>query len=205
MTASCTLCNRVFRDSYDLKRHKGRKTPCVIGNNEQQFNQNSGLTIINNGIINVFVTAGNENLQDYDLEILIECLRNLNKTEPEAYMRAMKLITKLQEIITENPQNKNVRLKSTKSMTAELLTELGTWKQQPVRDIMDQVIRVRSGQLIHMKESIHQHNNRVFQVPLNKITWKHVEQFNMSGIEHEGPNHEYTRRARTTLKVALLE
>jgi len=51
------------------------------------------------------------------------------------------------------------------------------WKISPVDEVMDRLIRERSRQLLLMKQSIDQENQRVFKVPENRLTWNHLEQF----------------------------
>jgi hypothetical protein len=219
MKPSCTRCKKQFRDNYDLNRHSSRKTPCAVleiqtrTNNVPEINnksQNGNITIINNGTINqttinINVIMGQDDLSGIDVERIIDAWRNINKTTQEEYIRAGKLVTSFHSMVCENPLNNNVKLTNAKGISTMVLSPQGEWKRQPTDETVDQVIKVRSGQLISFRETIAQTNNRVFKIPTNQRTWKHIEQFSTHGREHQGPTHDQTRRLRTAVKVSLIE
>ena len=65
---------------------------------------------------------------------------------------------------------KTVKITSTKSMSALVVNEQGVWKHQPTEETVDQVLRVRSGQLVQFKDTIDQTNQRIFKIPTNQRT-----------------------------------
>lgn len=209
MTVQCTKCKYFFRDNYILTRHLNRKFPCIqqtkelICKNEKNIiingNVTNNVTVNNYFTINVF---GNEDLSHINAERIIEEWRLINKTDSEEYTRAGKLVTTFHGLVNENPNNHNIKLKNTKSMVTQILSNNG-WSKQPTHDIIDQTIKTRAGQLVTFKESIEECNQKVFKSEKNRKTWKHIESFEVDGRDHHGPN-DNTRRLRTNVRVALL-
>ena len=118
------------------------------------------------------------------------------------YIRAIKWITELHTIISENPLNHNVILKSVKAMTAKVFTENG-WVTKHTDQVIDDIFKIRSSQLLGMRDSIDAMNPRVLQAPTVLRTMKHVEQFEQDGFTHQGSDTD-TRRGRSEFKVALI-
>ena len=190
MPFSCEKCKKIFRDRYDLTRHTLRKNPCIF--TEPVKNETGGgITIINNGTINqttinIHFVLGNDDLSGIDVERIIDEWRSINKTTEEEYTRAGKLVTTFHSMVCENPINHNIKIKNERSICALSLDQNGDWKRESTDEILDKVIKVRSGQLIQFKESITQTNDRVFKVPSNQRTWKHLENFSVHGRDHQG-------------------
>ena len=203
MTFNCGKCNKSFRDNYALKRHTNKKTPCVhIILPEVLQDTQPNVTVINN-TININLVLGQDDISNFDPEKFIEEWRNINKLTHEEYIRAGKLIISFHEMVMENIKNHNIMLNSTKSMTAMVINNNGDWKHEPVDEVVDKVIKVRSGQLVSLKDTIEITNDRVFLSESNQRTWKHLEQFHKLGREHLGTGDQ-TRRLRTVVKVALI-
>ena len=208
MPFCCEKCKKTFRDRYDLNRHLLKKNPCIL---TQEFlkNDTAGITIINNGTINqttinIHFVLGNDDLSGINIERIINEWRTINKTTEEEYTRAGKLVTTFHSMVCENPTNRNIKVKNERSISGVSLDQNGEWKLHSTDEIVDKVIKVRSGQLIQFKESITQTNDRVFKVPSNQRTWKHLEKFSVHGRDHQGSSHDQTRRLRTSIKVALI-
>ena len=206
----CNVCKKFCRDKYDLKRHLARKVPCVFTEIQIKPIEVGGITIINNGTIhqttiNINFIMGHDDLSGIDIERIIDTWRNINKTTQEEYIRAGKLVTSFHSMVCENPINNNVKIASTKAMSALVLSPQGQWKQKPTDEIVDQVIKVRSGQLVQFRETIAQTNDRVFKIPSNQRTWEHIEKFSIHGRDHHGNSYDQTRRLRTSVKVSLVE
>jgi hypothetical protein len=203
MPFSCEKCKKIFRDRYDLNRHFLKKNPCIL---LLKNDKTPGITIINQTTINIhFMVLGNDDLTGIDTERIIDEWRSINKTTDEEYTRAGKLVTSLHSMVCENDVNHNVKIKNERSLSGVVsLGETGEWKKEPTDEIVDRVIKVRSGQLIQFKESIIQTNERVFKVPSNQRTWKHLEKFSVHGREHVGNSHDQTRRFRNSVKLSLI-
>jgi hypothetical protein len=154
-----------------------------------------------NTYIYVFV-LGEEQVNQVDITQFIDSWRTINRLSEEPFVRSGKLLTTFHEMVKQQPRNKNVVLKSTKAMTADVMTVDG-WKITPVGEAMDTLIRERSRQILSMKHSIDQTNERVFKVPSNLLTWSHLEQFKKYGRDHHGVGSQ-TREFRSSLKVAML-
>lgn len=207
MTYKCEKCNKVCRDSYDLKRHLARKFPCVnneIKNEIQKKEQSQAPTVIENQT-NFFITInvfGKEDLSHIDPERIIEHWRQINKTSQEEYVRAGKLVTTFHKLVNENPTNQNIKLSNIKSTATKVITQEGT-TFQPTPEAINDTIKTRAGQLVTFKDSIAEKNERVFQSKKNNLTWKHIEKFKDLGTEHRD-TYTNTRTIASNMKVALL-
>jgi len=193
MPICCKLCKRYYRDYYNLTRHLNKKKPC--GN----FNTNNE-KIINDKeiIINHF---GKENIV-IDLEQFIESWRQINKNDKDEYVCAGKLLTSFHRLLNENVLNHNIDLKNTKSMDTKVLSSNG-WSIESTHEIVDRVIKIRSGQLLTIKDQIIDHNQKVFKSEKNKKTWKHLENFQCLGSDHRGIGDQ-TRKLKCDVKIALI-
>ena len=203
MPFCCEKCKKTFRDRYDLNRHNLKKNPCVLIQ-EVLKNDTKIINIINQTTINIHFVLGNDDLSGIDPKRIIDEWRYINKTTEEEYTRAGKLVTTFHSMVCENPTNRNIKVKNERSISGVSLEQNGQWKLNSTDEIVDRVIKVRSGQLIQFKESITQTNDRVFKVPSNQKTWKHIEHFSVHGREHQGESHDQTRRLRNSVKVALI-
>jgi hypothetical protein len=201
--STCQTCKKCFRDSYDLKRHLNKKIPCTLMNkkNDKTPSKGNNITIINNNIININI-FGSEDLSHINIESIIEEWRNINKITNEEYIRAGKLITSFHGMVNQNPLNHNVLLQNPKSIVTKMISPTGVISK-PTNEVIDQTIKTRAGQLVNFKESIEEHNDRVFQSKKNINTWKHIEKFNKLGTSHTD-SYTNTRDVRTNMKVALL-
>ena len=213
MPFCCEKCGRPFRDNYNLKKHRERKTVCVfvpVSDNTPDASGNA-CTFINNGTINgtvnetvnVTVVLGKDTPTNFNADQFIESWRQINKTIPDEYIRAGKLTFTFNDMVIEE-FGKNVKIPNTKSMSALVLNEHGVWKHQPTEETVDRVLRVRSGQLVQFKDTIDQTNNRIFKIPTNQRTWQHLVQFSIQGIAHHAPTHAVCRQLRTLAKVELV-
>jgi len=207
MSYKCEKCNKVCRDSYNLKRHLARIVPCVnneIKNELQNKQQSQAPTVIENQT-NFFITInvfGKEDLSHIDPERIIEHWRQINKTSQEEYVRAGKLVTTFHKLVNENPTNQNIKLPNMQSRTTKVKTNEGIVCQS-TSDAINNTIKTRAGQLVTFKDSITEKNERVFQSKKNNLTWKHIEKFNDLGIEHRD-SYDNTRNLVTNMKIELL-
>ena len=204
MPFCCVKCGRPFRYNYTLKQHQARKTVCVFTQPPKDASGN--INFINNGTIqniNVTVVLGKDTPTNFNAEQFIDSWRQINKTTVDEYIRAGKLTFTFNDMVNEE-FGKTVKITSTKSMSALVVNEQGVWKHQPTEETVDQVLRVRSGQLVQFKDTIDQTNQRIFKIPTNQRTWKHIEQFSTQGLLHQGTTHDVCRRLKSLAKVALI-
>ena len=200
MPFSCEKCKKIFRDKYNLNTHLNRKNPCVSIDT-------SGVIIINNSIINnvnnITINVINNEMLSPDIpELLVNYMRETLNLGGESfdYIRAVKWITELHTQICKDPQNHNIQFKNIKSMTAKILTEHG-WVTKHTNELVDELFKIRSSQLIGLSNSINEYNPRVLKSPTIKRTMCHVSTFKSMGFNHQSTD---TRRARSEFKVALL-
>jgi hypothetical protein len=180
MEFRCEQCNKLFRDNYNLRQHLEKKKPC------------KAIVIIN--------PIRNESLSPDLPEQIISFMRESLALggEPFDYIRAVKWISELHTLICKNPLNQNVKLKSTKSMSGEMLTDRG-WVTKHTNNLLEEIFKIRSSQLIRLKESINNHNTKVLANTTIKRTMSHVSSFERSGFGYAFA----TRQARAEFKVAL--
>ena len=186
----------------NLKRKEVQIVPvCNTVNNTVNNTINNG-TINNMLNINVF---GQENLSHVTIERIVSEMRKINKTldSTEDYTRAGKWVIQFNCMVNENPENKNNRLPDSKSMITDVLTEKG-WKTKYTDDVVDETFRVRSGQLVQMKEQIEDHNPKVFRAETTQRSWNHLEQFKKRGFKHHGPGAA-NRKIKSAFKVGMID
>ena len=203
MSFCCENCRKPFRDQYNLNRHHSRKMVCVFTPPPDASGNNTTTAFINSGTINVTVVLGKDTPTNFNADQFIESWRQINKTIPDEYIRAGKLTFTFNDMVNQE-FGKNVKIPNTKSMSALVLNECGIWKHYPTDETVDRVLRIRSGQLVQFKDTIDQTNNRIFKIPTNQRTWKHLVQFSTHGIAHQASTHDVSRRLRTLAKVELL-
>jgi hypothetical protein len=225
MNYTCEKCSKIFRDNYGLKRHIARKIPCSNVKNKQNENvknkqnenenenvsqkiDSSGVTIINNGIMNIYNininTFKNEDLSHINAQQIIDMWRKINKTSNDTYIRSGLLISGLHDLIKKNEMNINVVLPNIRSEIIHVFTENG-WTIQPTIEIIDELIKTRAGQLISFKDDINETNNIVFKSKNNRQTWTINEKFNEKGIEHRIGNIDGNKRVLQNIKVGVLK
>jgi hypothetical protein len=205
----CNNCGKTFRDTFDLKRHNQRKKPCNKElnnvnkvnnvNNVNKVTDTSGNVYNFNLTINVL---GKEDLSHIDPVAIIDYWRNLNRDDNDEYVRAGKLVINFHGLVRQNPLNRNVTLSNFRSPVAKTVTETGVIVKETKETVSD-VVKTRAGQLVTFKDSIHNVNDRVFKVPKNVTTWKHIEQFGNKGLEHQD-SFINTRSVKTLAKVAII-
>jgi hypothetical protein len=228
----CRFCNKVLSRSVKLHNHyeickesekyrqqlkeqltenlklKEAKSISTIQNVPTTYNNSTINNTINNGTINNTLNInvfGQENLSHVTVERIVSEMRKINKTldSNEDYTRAGKWVIQFNCIVNENPENKNNRLPDAKSMITDVLTEKG-WKTKYTDDAVDETFRVRSDQLVQMKEQIEDHNPKVFRAKTTQRSWNHLEQFKKSGFNHHGPGAS-NRKLRSAFKVGMID
>jgi hypothetical protein len=205
MSYKCEKCNKICRDSYDLKRHLARKVPCVKNEIKTEIQNKQQVSTVIENQTNFFITInvfGKEDLSHIDPERIIEHWRQINKTSQEEYVRAGQLVTTFHKLVNENPTNQNIKLPNVRSQATKVTTQEGTVSKR-TPDAINNTIKTRAGQLVTFKDSIAEKNNRVFKSKKNNLTWKHIEKFNDLGIEHRD-TYNNTRNLASNMKFELL-
>jgi len=188
MNFKCEICGKNFRDNYDLNRHSLKKKKCEF---KEESNDTSN--------INIFKQ---EDLSHINAQKIVEILKKINKEITNTYIRAGKLIAEFQDYINENENNINVILSNSKSISVEVLRMYG-WIDEPILEILNELIRIRAEQLLSFKQSIQEINDRVFINKNNMQTWTEIEKFHKYGLEHTGIHGKSTSRLEQNIKVYL--
>jgi hypothetical protein len=83
----CYECGKYFRDSYDLKKHKNRKTPCLIRNIDEENKSNPYRCIYCNKILknkrNLIKHYDSCKIKNGGLDILYEKIKHEEKLQKE--------------------------------------------------------------------------------------------------------------------------
>ena len=232
MPVCCSLCNKCFRDKYNLTKHLSRKNPCIVklvspaspaspanpvganpvganpvGANPVGANPVPPGNVIINYVKNntlIINVFGEEDLSHIDPERIIESWRQINKSHSlsENYNCAGKLVTSFHYLVNENPSNHNIVLKNIRRSDTQLLSGCG-WSSVSTDEVLDQTIKTRACQLITFKKSIQSRNENIFRSERNNKTWKHLEKFQIKGIIHTD-SYDNTRHLKSSLKISLL-
>lgn len=211
----CRFCHKVLSRASILHKHifickeriryyeQLKKKTIIIPSGGCLIQNITNNNTINNNSININV-FGKENLSHVEIERIIDEMRKINKTiEPsEDYLRAGKWVISFNCIVNENPENINNYLPDAKSMVTETLTEHG-WVKQHTDDAVEQTFKVRSGQLVQIKDKIEDHNPKVFEASTTQRSWNHLEQFEKHGLGYNCQSSK-NRRLRSAFKVSML-
>jgi hypothetical protein len=222
-STECRFCNKVLSRTDTLNKHykicKEREEyrkqlkeqvhnkkfaiqtvpVCNTVNNNINNGTINNNTINNNNInINIF---GKEDLSHITAQRIIDEIRRINKSidSSDDTLRAGKWVIQFNCMVNEKNENKNTILQDPKSMITETFTERG-WQKQYTDDVVDEAFRVRSGQLVQMKEQIEDHNPKVFKAKTNQRSWNHLEEFENKGLSQANGS----RRIRSAFKVSMI-
>jgi hypothetical protein len=127
----CDICNRRFRDNYNLKRHTERKKNCIV----------SQPIIIN--------TFGNEDLSHINTDHINEEWNVIHRNNTEDYIRAGNLIVSFHNMVNQNVLISNIKLPYPTSSGVKINTI-----PKHIHEGIDQTLKIRSGQLLTFKEKI---------------------------------------------------
>ena len=212
-STECRFCNKVLSRTDTLNKHykickEREKYQIQLKEQVKEF-QNVPTTYINNGTINNGIINnininifGKEDLSHITAHRIIEEIKRINKSldSSEDTLRAGKWVIQFNCMVNEKNENKNTILQDPKSMITETFTEKG-WKKQYTDDVVDEAFRVRSGQLVQMKEQIEDHNPKVFNAKTNQRSWSHLEKFEKKGLSIANGG---SRRIRSAFKVSMI-
>ena len=176
---------------------------CNITNNNITNNNNN--IIKNNIVINL---VGQESMEHIDPERIINLLREINKNyDPrETFLTAGKLIISFDELICEKEENKNLVIPNSKCLYSEVKTPTG-WKKSEVGDSLNRSFKNSAKKLYDTKESIENHNDKVFKRESNNHIFKEVKGFANKGLNYSSQtcNPDDQRKIRSGYKISKLK
>ena len=218
----CRFCNKVLSRIDTLNKHKckikeeyhqkllkekEKEKQQVVSNITNNVTNN--ITNITNNVTNVTnqltVVLNKEAITQADIECMIKAMeyniKNFKEKTPDFDdLRMVDLVSRLHRILNTHPENRNIILGSTQYSACKFLTEDGNYINRPTEEVVDEAFRVRSGQLLNMKQSIHEQNPSVLKDRI-KRSWDNLEKFEKNGFDGVDNNR---RRAKTTFKVAMV-
>lgn len=209
----CRFCNKMLSRKTILQKHY---TTCK---KKQEYHQmlkkpknasidSSGNTYnINNGTINnIFINGQEENT--IGVATIVQELKNILKIVGRdlPYLTAGTWITAVDTLVRENPQNQNVIVRSTKAMTADVLTASG-WITQPTDLVVEKCFQQAAKRLHNLEQQILDFNSKA--ISTNRLEWCEVGRFARDGLRYRGlgggaSHDDQPRRVRTAMKVALV-
>ena len=172
----CAICNRGFRDTFNLKKHTNKKKSC-----EPPLPPNVVDVVIN--------TFGNEDLSHINTDHINEEWNIIHRNNDEDYVRAGNLIVSFHNMVNQNVLNRNIKLPYPTSSGVKINTI-----PKPIHEGIHQTLKIRSGQLLTFKEKI----------SIDENVWKHLEEFHKLGRSYKANKAEYTRTVINCIKFALL-
>jgi hypothetical protein len=221
----CRFCNQDFFNVSNLNRHlkvcedredyhqmlllKQQKVHQVINNNNTTNNTTNNNTINNfNGptIINIL---GNEDTSHIDISRIIDNLRSLqnNYENHQIYLKAGQMVISYDDIMRENPENRNIIVPSAKSLYTEVKTDSG-WEKKEIDEALSDSFKNSAKKLYDTKESINAVDKRVLKENENKKIFDEVKQFAQSGLNYKNSTYRFPddeRKIRSRYKIGKLK
>jgi hypothetical protein len=186
----CRFCNHDFSRIDNLHRHlkvcKEREdyhnqllkteSRCIIQNQTNIQNQN-------NITINLI---GNENTSHIDIHKIIDNLRKLNCSygDSHLYLQAGEMVIGFDDLLRENPENRNIYLPNEKSIYTEVKTDSG-WEKRERESSLNESFKNSAKLLYNTKDTIENTNKKVFEKKRNNEIFHEVKHFSEKGFEHE--------------------
>ena len=218
----CRFCNKDFinvnklnnhfkickeREDYHQKLIKNDTKGSTIGvqNNIQTQNNNNNTNngVINNYNINVF---GQESLEHIQVEKTIDLLRKirLDYDTNDVYLSAGELIISFDNYIREIPENNNIVVPDSKCLYANVKTEDG-WEKFSVDNMLNKGFKNTAKSLYKNKETIDNHNKKVFESNTNKEIFTEIKQFADRGFSHSKYGDTKARQVKSSYKISKLK
>ena len=182
----CRFCNKTLSTMQKLTNHfkvcKERedylnellnKETCQVNNvtNNNVTNNNiTNNTFNDNRANNIFILSfGNENLDNIRVEDIMNDVNKLIEENGNSnnYIIAGKLLTKFEERVKENPENKNIKLRSINSNYGEIKTDRGM-KKVKIEKFLDSCIKNTAKNFNKKKSSIKTKNRETKKI-LNHV------------------------------------
>ena len=217
--SECRFCNHNFFNVSKLNRHllicKEREEYHQTLINKQTVQQqitnnvtinNNNINNNNNNIININV-FGKESTDHVKAEKLIQMLRELSLeyNKDQVYLSAGEFINLVNRYIREIPENDNFSIPDTKGLYAEIKTSTGMEKVAIDR-YLEKSFKSSAKTILDKKESINDHNERVFKIKKNNDMFIEVKGFAKDGFRHTPRNCVGTpRQIRSSYKIGMLK
>ena len=213
----CRYCNKNFCRVSSVNKHfltcKEKKkyheqliqhsnTSNQIVNNNSHNNNCNNNTVNQQNNNNVVLNFGQENLSHIETEKIIDLLREIRKEygQNQVFLMAGTLIESFDNLIRENPQNRNIVIPSCNSPYASVKTDQG-WKTQSVDKTIDRAFKRSAKELYGQKETINDHNERVFKSDTNKMIFNEVKHFSSQGLSGNNPADPDVRQITQSFKA----
>ena len=137
-----------------------------------------------------------------DAKTVIDLLRTVVKQSCSVYRMTTSPVTSYDQLLAQNPENRNVRIRYAKCMFADVWRGT-TWHKETVKATLSVSFQDRAQRLVAFRQTIEQTNPRVFTNKTVGAVWIELAHFAKHGLEH-GPNATELRDARTAYKVGKL-
>jgi hypothetical protein len=222
----CRFCNKVYHNSSNLNRHiitckereqykqillkeKETRNIGVVNNN---CNTNTNINCNNTNNTNNTNTTNNNYILNFGQskdtiqpEQLVQILRNVHSMyQPgQEHLMSAEAINQYDKLLMEIPENNNFMIPDSKCLYAEVKIP-GGWEKVPIDQTLNNCFKERATMLLNRKESIHTHNERVFQNKTNNQIFVETKQFSKRGFDHSYRGED-TRRIRTGFKINKLK
>ena len=217
----CRFCNKEFcrlavlnnhfkickeREEYHQKLLK-KSTEMQIQNigtlNNGTMNINNGTINNNNITINNF---GQESLDHLQIEKTIDLLRKIRDEydAEDVYISAGELIISFDKYIREAPENRNISIPDPKGIYANVKTTEG-WEMHPIEKVLNKGFKKSANLLYDTKNSINDHNTRVFESNTNKSIFTEIKDFANKGFKHSKYGDTKSRQVKTSYKISKLK
>ena len=215
----CRFCNKDFHNTSNLNKHithcKEREeyhqklltksTETQIQNN---FNNNNGTMNINTGTVNNITinNFGQESLDHIQIEKTIDLLRKIRAEydAEDVYISAGELIISFDKYIREAPENRNISIPDPKGIYANVKTAEG-WEMLPIENVLNKGFKKSANLLYNKKDSIDDHNTKVFESKTNKSIFTEIKDFANKGFKHCKYGDSKTREVKTSYKISKLK
>ena len=171
---------------------------------------NNGTMNINNGTINnnniTINNFGQESLDHLQIEKTIDLLRKIRDEydAEDVYISAGELIISFDKYIREAPENRNISIPDPKGIYANVKTTEG-WEMHPIEKVLNKGFKKSANLLYDTKNSINDHNTRVFESNTNKSIFTEIKDFANKGFKHSKYGDTKSRQVKTSYKISKLK
>jgi hypothetical protein len=210
----CRFCNKEFCRFSNLNKHithcKEREEyhqKLLTKSTETQI-QNIGTMNINNGTVNNITinNFGQESLDHIQLEKTIDLLRKIRAEydAEDVYISAGELIISFDNYIREAPENRNVSIPDPKGIYANVKTAEG-WEMVSIEKVLNNGFKKSANLLYNKKDSIDDHNTKVFESKTNKSIFTEIKDFANKGFKHCKYGDSKSNKVKTSYKISKLK
>jgi hypothetical protein len=215
----CRFCNKDFCRLSVLNKHiihcKEREDyhkQLLTKSTEMQIQNigtlNNGTMNINNGTVNNITinNFGQESLDHLQIEKTIDLLRKIRAEydAEDVYISAGELIISFDKYIREVPENRNISIPDPKGIYANIKTTEG-WEMHLIEKVLNKGFKKSANLLYDTKNSINDHNTRVFESNTNKSIFTEIKDFANKGFKHSKYGDTKSRQIKTSYKISKLK